>query len=339
MRITARQLRQVIREEYAAEVATSSRAREEDLGVTEDKMFNSKISVEGLTKAEFEATKGAADLSMGAAGFFVIDNASQYPVQVILADLGKTEGARDRFEIAPRSRSKFIGFSKEALTRGPPRPARILMTGAHAKQDYEQAYTTVKLARPSVSEFLNDKDYAGVLIKLSLSTGRIETPAAEEEPALAATKAETYITPEFVAAVTKQPLQLGSKGDNVGIAQRAIKAALQRFISLRGVEGAGGEFDIPQEDAAEIMRYVPGIPKNASSKQILTALVTALEDDGKFGNITKTAVRMYQSRAGITVDGKVGKNTASSLQADNMSITESIQIINRWNKLAGLLKD
>ena len=38
--------------------------------------------------------------------------------------------------------------------------------------------------------------------------------------------------------------------------------------------------------------------------------------DGIFGNLTKTAVEAYQRNRGLAVDGRIGCNTWTALQAD-----------------------
>jgi len=342
MRITAKQLRQIIKEDLSDGPSDSSKVTSEELGVTDDKMFNASMTVEGLTQTEYDSIKQTADTRLGDAGFFVIDNTSENPVQVTLADFGEDVGVQDPFELSANTRSKFIGFSKEALTREEGRPARILVTGTHNAAENRQSVddTRFKLVRSSVNQILADEDYVAVLIKLKLGTARVDTPAEEpkEAPPVAATKISPAVPAELVAAVTKQPLQVGSKGDNVRIVQRAIKAAIQSFLDKKG-ETETTAIDIPSTEVAGIKRFVPGIAADASSKQMLQALVTALDDDGDYGNMTKTAVKIYQRLAGIAIDGRVGKETAGKLQAENMSINEAAMIINRWNRLAGLLSN
>lgn len=64
------------------------------------------------------------------------------------------------------------------------------------------------------------------------------------------------------------------------------------------------------------------------------------EIDGKFGSNTDKAVRNFQRIAGLTVDGKVGKNTWAELQGtshENLSVAHDEQSANR-EKLAAFAK-
>ncbi|XDD46384.1 peptidoglycan-binding protein [Leptospira sp. WS39.C2] len=53
-------------------------------------------------------------------------------------------------------------------------------------------------------------------------------------------------------------------------------------------------------------------------------LKTKLETDGKFGSQTETAVRTLQKRGNLLVDGKVGPNTWSYIDA-NVSLAQKIK--------------
>ena len=57
-------------------------------------------------------------------------------------------------------------------------------------------------------------------------------------------------------------------------------------------------------DVALIQKWLNGIPSNCSP---------TLTVDGKFGSLTQQAVRNFQSRSGLSIDGKVGQNTWNAL--------------------------
>lgn len=131
-----------------------------------------------------------------------------------------------------------------------------------------------------------------------------------------------------------QQIKSGSKGEVVELVQRMLNEKGYACGSADGIFGAKTESAVRSYQKAKGLS-VDGIVgdntyaklladsllKNGSRGELVKQLQTRLNEqgykagtaDGIFGRNTEQAVKALQSVAGITVDGKVGKNTWTAL--------------------------
>ena len=131
-----------------------------------------------------------------------------------------------------------------------------------------------------------------------------------------------------------QQIKSGSKGEVVGLVQRMLNEKGYACGSADGIFGAKTESAVKSYQKAKGLSadgivgnntyaklLADCLLKNGSRGELVKQLQTRLNEqgykagtaDGIFGRNTEQAVKALQSVAGITVDGKVGKNTWTAL--------------------------
>lgn len=106
---------------------------------------------------------------------------------------------------------------------------------------------------------------------------------------------------------------LGDQADGGYCARRSrdIKKVML-FVHIHFDDDNGNPFPVPLETLkkgckGETVKWL---------QYILVTLGYNIEIDGSFGKMTESAVLNYQHMNGLTVDGKVGKNTRKSLEGE-----------------------
>lgn len=125
----------------------------------------------------------------------------------------------------------------------------------------------------------------------------------------------------------------GDFGDATEAAVKAFQA--QNGLTVDGKAGANTQTKLYSDSAKKATTTVTNTPKptattftsykNGDSGSEIKRIQQRLKElgyltssaDGDFGDKTETAVKAFQSRNGLTVDGKVGKNTLSKLFSDS----------------------
>ena len=170
--------------------------------------------------------------------------------------------------------------------------------------------------------------------KLSVSNATTDT-AKSPVAAPVVKPPDSVLSQEEKAALTKwqkevsaRPLQLGSKGPNVGILQDLLENALSEIpadFTLGPTKSAAvrAQFDLlvkPGKDGAR-----PSSPRGdhridiepgdeySTLDKIAGALAFSLSRDNDFGPVTRVAVYFFQHVSNLQPDGRVGKDTAAAL--------------------------
>lgn len=131
-----------------------------------------------------------------------------------------------------------------------------------------------------------------------------------------------------------KPVKVGSKGDLVKLVQLMLNEHAYQCGSVDGIFGTKTKNAVEKYQIAKGLSvdgivgnntyaklFADSLLKNGSRGELVKALQTRLNEQGYgagsadsiFGSNTEQAVKSLQSAAGLTVDGKVGKNTWTAL--------------------------
>jgi len=289
-----------------------------------------RLEAIGLTKPEVDAMKekyaGEGDFKY----YLSFTNNASRPVVMYASGIPDYADGRDvsaKFE--PRTTRGFIGMSAQQGGNPPP----IRLGAATYRYDRFMSEGTLLLTPKDIEAqakaMLEGEDpFAAVLIKLVTGDGREPTsvPDAVRNKALGAWR----------EAVTKNPLKLGASGDNVKEAQGLLVNVLTGNVNVAKITAE----DKKSLDKLKTDGKITGTAQDyASLTKGLADAIKASGPDGKFGPMTQLAARIFQSITDLKVDGVIGKDSAGILGATLEESVRSGQLIERWNRLAGLLAD
>lgn len=365
MKITARQLTQIIREELLREAETDAPAVKmaaasgnaadgpvhqvdrEGKAVVEGAAVSGGLSfqltVQGLSEPELKAMKKLYADDSNAKYFLTLENVSGQDVTFHMRIRPGNDERAGRIASGTGSQG-FYALNEEDLEEY----GRSVELGAclrgpsTSEQFWNSAFylTMVKIGPQAKALVTGAEAYPAALIKFVVGTGK--DIAGSAETGAAATKISLALPARITAAavkkwqadVTKAPLRRGSQGPNVEIAQELLKA----FFEGEGIIAITAD----TSTAAVKQAFVKaGLPPQDGNLQ-LGQLIDKMKPDSNMGPITSAAVFAFQQSAGkeLAVDGTIGKDTAASLvDMFNMPADTSESIVRRWNKLAGLLVD
>ena len=374
MRITRRQLTQIIKEELLREVEATQGTTDVGVPPERDPLIKAlKLATEVGHQGAVFTTTASGDVALMRA----IGDGRNFEA----ADAVEYESFLDTY-IKPGKRAAYDAKFKKLNdgSTGPPKTLHVpvadvndglasdyLLMGITLRGDDDEIKKLHDYRRYSVEEtyrFLKNyvtntpiKVYDYIDGKDTEGEGRLIYPAPEAEKAAAQTRNSADDT--WAANAAKSPLRSGATGPNVKKAQDLLVKELKKMSST-AMAPVGPALIALQNLLAQ--KKIEGNKDNpAALTKSLAEKIEASGPDGKFGPMTKVAVQVFQQQARLDpVDGVIGKDTANALilgtekvsllnqaeqvpatpptAADVEDVNESY-IINRWNKLAGLLVD
>ena len=371
MRITRRQLTQIIREELLREAETDAPAvkmaaasgkaaegpvhqvdregKEVADGTPVSGGLSFQLTVQGLSEPELKAMKKLYVDDSTAKYFLTLENISGKEVTFHMRNLDAYAGGG---AVSRALRGAAVGSQGfYPLGSGESGPELDVELGAcRESQKVANEFwdtspyilTLSEIATQAIALVTGDEPYPAALIKFVVGAGKdiiksVETDAPATKISLALPAGITAAdVKKWQADVTKAPLRRGSQGPNVKIAQELLKAffdgGIVKSIDLLG-EGS--------VSAAARNAFVKAGLSLESDQLMLSALSDKMKPDSNMGPITSAAVFAFQIAVNSEgADGVIGKDTAASLvDMFNMTAVTSESIVRRWNKLAGLLVD
>lgn len=362
MRITSRQLRQIIREELfreQTEAGTASTVGSTAGGTPTSSASESSNKVEGKTyqidasgKAveEGKETYGGLSIKLEAIGliepevaamkkkhavegdfkyYLSFTNNASVPVVMYAARIpGYASGAEVSGKFEPRTTRGFIGMPAD--TDGGPPPITLGAATYENSGFWSQGsllLTPVDIEEKAKAMLEGEKPFAAVLIKLVTGVGR------ESSGAVGSVRTEALKA--WRAAAAKNPIKMGAAGDNVKEAQILLTNVLMGNVNVAKVTSEDKKSLNKLKSDGKITGTLDDV---ASLTKGLADAIKKSGPDGKFGPMTHLATRIFQSITDLKVDGAIGKDTANILGATLDESVRPDQIIARWSKLAGLLE-
>jgi peptidoglycan hydrolase-like protein with peptidoglycan-binding domain len=308
-----------------------------------------QLTVQGLTDAELSAMKKEYNENNDSKFFLSLENVSGEDVILHMRNVdGYAAGGAVTGKISSSTGSKGCYPLATNEVGGPELDVELGACRVSQKasdQFWETSPYILKLGEigPQAKALVTGDDpYPAALIKFVVGVGKdVVKPT---ETGAAATK-QSEVPADWIARVSKTPLVFGGRGPGVETAQKLVGAALIRLTNDASEEKIGK----PQVAALRKLagaRKIEIVEPKDSAIEAVDNLVMALgeavsgDPDGRFGEMTQLAVKIFQSLNSLSPDGRLGKDTASKL-AGMFSAPGAISehVINRWSRLAGLLVD
>ena len=373
MRITRRQLTQIIREELLREAESETDASAVKMAAASGKAaegpvhqvdregkevadgtpvsggLSFQLTVQGLRDSELEAMKKEYADDRSSKFFLSSENISGQDVTFHMRNVNMYAGGEHvAGKLSPAKGSQGF-YPLETNDLGGPELDVELGACRVSQKDVDKFWDTNpyilklgEIATQAKALVTGDDAYPAALIKFVVGAGKdIIKPA---ETGAAATK-QTEVPADWIARASKTPLVFGGRGPDVTTAQKLVGTALTRLTNSASAEKIGKPQVATLRKLAGTGKIKIVEPKEsgiAAIDNLVMALGEAVsgDPDGKFGEMTQLAVKIFQSLNSLTPDGRLGKDTASKL-AGMFSAPDAIaeHVINRWNKLAGLLVD
>lgn len=370
MRITHRQLTQIIREELLREAeaetdatavkmpAAAGNAAEGPVhqvdregkavapGAAVSGGLSLQLTVQGLSDVELEAMKKKYDHDdrWGKKFFITLENVSGEEVIFHMRGLLDAAGAPLSGRIASGTGSQ--GFY--SLEVGPGGIRKSVEVGACRESQItadqfwktNAFYLTMAEITTQANALVEGVDaFPAALIKFVVGAGKDIASSAETEAAVSKTSLAlpagltASAVKKWQTAVTSAPLRRGAKGPNVKIAQELLEA----YFGRGEVEGTGIGDGV---NAAVKNAFLKAGVKPRNDIFPLDELINKMTSDSDMGPVTSAAVFAFQEQTGTQIDGTIGKDTAEKLVSFfDLTSTVAEAVVRRWNKLAGLLVD